>query len=72
MYDIVAPKSDMSARDILKKIIREDDRFRAEPTIDGAVRLADILMDERRLYVRASYLLDVWMEYVKEERGDAE
>lgn len=70
MCDIVAPKSSANARDILKAIIRSDERFSADPTIDGSVLLADALMEERGLYVRASYLLDVWAEIVKERRGE--
>ncbi len=70
MFDMIAPNSVVSARDILKEIIRSDDRFNADPTIDGSVFLSEALEAERGLFVRASYLLDVWTEM--KGRGEEE
>ena len=62
----ICPISKVTARDILKDIIRNDPRFLETPTIDGAIHLADELHKERGMFVRPDYLLDVWTEMTKE------
>ena len=63
--DIVCIISKVSARDILKELIREDERFQRIPTMADAERLSADLNRERGMFIRPAYLLDVWQEYFK-------
>jgi hypothetical protein len=62
----ICPISKVTARDILKDIIRNDPRFLETPTIDGAIHLADALKKERDMFVRPDCLLEDWAEVIKE------
>jgi hypothetical protein len=63
--DFVAPKSTVSARDILKMAIRDDPRIADPPELMAAVVWASNLGKERGWYVRPEFLLDVWEELRK-------
>ena len=65
MWDIVAPISTVTAQDIMKKVIRFDDRFRTTANMADAVILAEALENERHWFVNPNYLLDVWQEMQK-------
>ena len=62
----INPISKVTARDILKDILRGDARIKETPSKDGAIHLADELHKERGMFVRPDYLLDVWTEMTKE------
>ena len=63
--DIVCRISKVSARDIIKEIIANDRRFQRIPTMADAESLSEALMNERKMFARASYLLEVWQEFMK-------
>ena len=63
--NFVAPMSKTSGRDILKALIRQDERFARIPTREDAEILSAELLKERRLYVRPLYLFDVWVDSMK-------
>lgn len=65
MIDVIHPISKISARDILKEIILQDECFRMFPNICDAIILADAIRKERGAYVDANYLLTVWIETAK-------
>ena len=58
MFDMVAPKSKSTARDMVRGILEDVNEI---PTLEAAKRIADEYM-LRGVYIRAEYLLDVWME----------
>jgi len=58
MYDVVAPKSCSTARDMVKGILEDVQEI---PTMDAAQRIADEYW-LRGVFIRPEYLLDVWME----------
>ena len=63
--DCVHPISTVSARDILKDMIRKDMRFLQypQPTIYDARHMAKLLNEEHPLlFVDPGYLLSVWQE----------
>ena len=62
----ICPISKVTAKDILKDIIRNDPRFLETPTIDGAIHLTDELKKERDMFVRPDCLLEDWAEVIKE------
>lgn len=62
MVDIVAPKSNSTARDMVRGILEDVEEI---PTIDAAERIADEYW-LRGVFIRPEYLLDVWMEIWKE------
>lgn len=61
MMDYVSRQSTVTARDILKKVIREDKRFQRIPTEADAERIAA----ELKWYINPAYLLEVWQECFK-------
>ena len=62
----IAPISKASARDVLKKLIRSDPRFQRIPTAEDAEKIADEMYKDEKWYVLPSYLLEVWIESIKE------
>ena len=58
MFDMIAPKSKSTARDMVRGILEDVNEI---PTMDGAKRIAEEYM-LRGVYIRPEYLLDVWME----------
>lgn len=60
--DINHPIAKTNARDILKALIREDERFLQIPTREAADEIANELYRTRHLYVSTDYLLEVWQE----------
>lgn len=65
MWDIVAPISTVTARDIMREVIQSDDRFRTTANMADAVILAEALENERHWFVNPNYLLDAWQEMQK-------
>ncbi len=65
MMDIAAPKSNSTARDMVRGILEDVDEI---PTIDAAARIADEYW-LRGVFIRPEYLLDVWMEIWKERNN---
>lgn len=65
MWDMVAPKSTVTAREILKQLIMADDRFQKEANIDDARILANTITRESKGFVSPNFLLDVWQETQK-------
>ena len=61
----VNPISKTSARDILKALIMQDERFARIPTREDAERISAELLKERRWYVRPLYLYTVWLDSMK-------
>ena len=66
--DMIAPKATVSARDLLKGLIRDDIRSKQQPTLDGAVVWADQIRREEGWFVMPGFLLDVWGEVWKGEK----
>lgn len=62
MFDYVAPKSTITARDMVRGILEDVNEI---PTMDGAARIADEYW-LRGDFIRPEYLYDVWMEIWKE------
>lgn len=62
MTDMIHPHSNSNARDTLKALIREDERFLQIPTREAANEIANELYRTRHLYVSTDYLLEVWQE----------
>ena len=58
MFDMIAPKSKSTARDMVRGILEDVNEI---PTMDGAKRIAEEYM-LRGVFIRPEYLLDVWME----------
>ena len=58
MFDMIAPKSRSTARDIVRGIMEDVNEI---PTMEAAKRIAEEYM-LRGVYIRPEYLLDVWME----------
>lgn len=71
MIDVIHPISKVSARDILKEIILQDERFRRFPNICDALILADEIRKDRGTYVDPNFLLTVWIETDKLMAGGA-
>ena len=65
MLEMVAPKSNSTARDMAKGILEDVNEI---PTLDGATRIADEYW-LRGVYIRPEYLLDVWLEIWKERNN---
>ena len=62
MSDMIHPISTTNARDTLRSIIRDDERFLQIPTRETAEQIANDIYRERKLYISTDYLLEVWME----------
>ena len=60
--DIAAPKSTISARDILKAQLLADNHQDKEPNIFDAIQIADDYKRRFGIYVRPDYLFEVWSE----------
>lgn len=66
----VAPKSTISARDILKAQLLADNHQDKEPNIFDAIQIADDYKRRFGMYVRPDYLFEVWSECATlSERG---
>ena len=63
--DYIHPISTGTARDALKRVIADDERFQRIPNAEDAERLSGELMRERMGYVKPEYLLEVWLEVMK-------
>ena len=63
--NFVSPISKTSGRDVLKELIKQDERFARIPTREDAERISAELLKERRWYVRPLYLYDVWVDFMK-------
>jgi hypothetical protein len=61
MWEMVAPKSTVTARDMTRAMLEDVNEI---PTLDGATRIADEYW-LRGVYIRPEYLLDVWLELWK-------
>ena len=64
--DYVCRKSDVTARDILNCIMKQDSRFQRIPTQEDAERISGDLNRERGMYIDPVYLLAAWQEYFKD------
>lgn len=62
MNDYVCKQSTVTARDILRTVIRDDARFQCIPTEADAERIAA----ELKWYINPAYLLEVWQECFRE------
>lgn len=65
MWEMVAPKSTVTARDMTRAMLEGVNEI---PTLDGATRIADEYW-LRGVYIRPEYLLDVWLEIWKERNN---
>ena len=63
--NFVSPISKTSGRDVLKALIKQDERFARIPTMEDAERVSAELLKERRWYVRPLYLYTVWLDSMK-------
>ena len=63
--DYISRQSGITARDILKRIMDQDNRFQRIPIPEDAERLASDLNRERGMYIDPVYLLSVWQERFK-------
>lgn len=64
MYDMmIAPKSTVTARDVLKKQLDKLSLDNVEPNMYDAILKADELWERFGTYVKPDYLLDVWTEW---------
>ena len=61
MWDTIAPKSTITARDMVKGILEGVNEI---PTMQAAERIAEEYKG-RGVYIRPEYLMDVWMEIWK-------
>lgn len=63
--DYISRQSCITARDILERIMDQDNRFQRIPIPEDAERIAGDLNRERGMYIDPVFLLSVWQERFK-------